>query len=76
MLIKLAQQISNDESLIIILVYVGRRWVVVGCYACAGLLFTGKQMLQTNIIYVGKNQFVFMISRRFAVIIIFTAFNI
>lgn len=74
MLIKLAQQISNDESLIIILVYVGRRWVVVGCYACAGLLFTGKQMLQT--IYVGKNQFVFMISRRFAVIIIFTAFNI
>lgn len=45
-LIKLAQQISNDESLIIVLVYVGRRWDVVGSFACSGLLFTGKQMLQ------------------------------
>lgn len=35
--IKLAQQISNDESLVIFLVCVGRRWVSVGCSACSGL---------------------------------------
>lgn len=43
LLVNLEHQISKDESLVFVLKNVGRRCLVVGCFACSGL--TGEELV-------------------------------